>query len=574
MNARTWVVAVSFAVLAGCGGGGSSGGAGNATASGSGSAGTGNPSSSGSTPGVVSTQTIDVTRGGSITIQVPGSPLNGTVVTIPPNALGTTGTDTVSVGYADSLPGPLDPSAIAAGATVVSKTVQLTHTGTGQLTDSITVTVPYDTTTVGPNEVPTVLYWNENIKKYEPVRTIGIDRQAGMISFRTHHFSSYIVGYVAGLFGALSGQISFKAALAGGVDTGFRPNPNGFAVANFSTPYGAAPFGACYGLAAFADWNFTHNKPALFTNYFGSTNPLIQNPLEQDQARELIYATYDRTGPENSFVIIDSLALVGDSPSGNAGLDAMVAQQLIAQMVETHQPQMLDLFTNRYPTVPLMQQGQVGAHTVLVYAWSSGTGFSIYDPNSYADIDPMSPPIPQTIQFKWPSFSPYTLTEKYLKGSTYVLFFADAPGSWFSDEELSNLYTSATSGSLQHFKNAVTVDSISYSPPYAVIHGTVHDQAALKAAAKAGERLLVYSWVDDTLAGGVDSVASDGSFTFQIDQDLARYVDPPSATLPSELLVGVAETYPFTTMNQFAIGTGYVGTARATLSPLPSSWSP
>lgn len=524
MRARLWIAVIGFILLAGCG------------------------SDAGSTqgntngPGVVMTQTVDVTKGASITVQAPGNPLNGTVVNIPANTLGLSGTDTISIGYSDSPPGQLDPSAVAAGGQIVSKAVQLTHTSTTELANSITITVPYDTATVGPDDVPTVLYWNEVLGQYEAIKTISFSRAAGTITFRTHHFSTYLVAYVSGLFKALSGKIPFSAALSGGVDTKFRPNVDGFAVSNFSTQYGAAHGGACYGLTAFAKWNYVHHKPSLFSNYFGSTNPLIQNPLEQDLARELIYATYVTTYLQNDNTTGDEQVLGSLTPLSD--IDSLTAQQLISNMALTHEPQMLDLYANR----DYINLGS--AHSVLVYAWSSSGGFSIYDPNSYADIDPMSPPIPETISFQWPNFSPYSVNLQYLHTETYRLFLVDSQDAYYSDNDMEKLYAAAPSGSTNNFKNAVSPLTLTNLVPSGVpvIHGAVAPNSKLNF-----NNLYVYSWVDDK-PNAAQQVSPDGSFDIPIDSFIVGK--------NSEFLVIVSGLWPFTTANQWAIENGYVGVSR------------
>ncbi|MFM0350864.1 hypothetical protein [Paraburkholderia sp. RL17-347-BIC-D] len=466
--------------------------------------------------------------------------------------------DTISIGYSDTLPGPLNPAAVATGAKVVSKVIRLTHTSTAEFAASVTVRVPYNTATVGPNEVPVVLYWNESIKQYDAVRVISFDRTAGMITFRTHHFTDFIVGYVNGLFAAMSGTASISGTLPipgpiDSIDTKFRPNVDGFAVENFSTPNGVAGGGACYGLTAFAKWNFAKNNPALFTNYFGSTyplivNPLVANPLEMDLARELIYATLDKTQNENGSVIVDAYnAMVPLS-----GYDAWTAQKLVSYMVFTQLPQMLDIFTgldfSKYPT-------SIGdGHSVLVYSWKQNQGFMIYDPNL--------PGTSQNIKFNWPKFSSYGSA-----GITFRLFATDAPASFYSDGDLAKLYAAAPSGSEHQFSGKISILP-DKNPSQALPAGTYSIDpttgttiyGTINANPSSSEPLYAYFYLDDSLVGSGELVAADGSFNKKITSLL------PGKTSQELLIIVAAQSDPGTSAtNQSGISSDYVGTARATL---------
>jgi hypothetical protein len=528
MGKHSWVAAICFAALAACGGGGSSGGSSNV----------------GNGPGVVLTQLVDPAKGASIVVDAPNNALNGTVVNIPANALGASGTDTISIGYSDTLPGSLDPAAVAAGARVVSKVIQLTHTSLAEFAASITVTVPYDTATVGPNDVPIVLYWDESLKQYDAVKVISFARAAGTVTFRTHHFSNFIVGYINGLFAAMSGTVQIPGSIDS-IDTKFRPETNGFAVENFSSLNGVADGGACYGLTAFARWTFVKNNPALFSNVFGSTNLLAGNPLEMDLARELIYATYATTLNENENSLADTNApmiLLSER-------DALTAQKLVSYMVFTQLPQMLDLYEKKdFSNFPV----SIGAaHSVLVYSWKFKQGFMIYDPNF--------PSVHQNIKFNWPNFSPYT------SGKTYELFETDAPSSFYSDGDLSKLYAAAPGGSEHQFSGEVSIlpDNSNQALPAGThsidptsgttIYGTV---TRLNPAVQ----LYAYFYLDDILIGSGQPVAADGSFNKQI-APLA------SGKSSQELLIIVAAPSREGTSaaNQSGISDSYAGSARATV---------
>jgi len=375
--------AFALLMMAACGGGGGG------TGGGSGSTGPANA--------VVASQTVDAMNGGLIAINIPGNPLNGTVVTIPPGALGTSGSDTISVGYSNTLPGPLNPGAVAAGATIVSTTIQLTHTGTAPMfASAVQVTVPYDNTKVTSTDVPFVVYWDTSLNQYESVPVTDLDRDAGTITFNTKHFCSFEVALIE--FKNLNnGQMSVPSYASGVVGSdivsgGFSPSADGFQVGNFSSQFfspGYGNGGVCYGMTSFSAWFFdsikagTNPQIRLYNNNLYKDSVFMSNLVEWDVTRELILQTFIDTFQDNINSDLPKNPATGQFLELSK-VDYVTGVTLLSTLEFTNSPQLITLCQNRNYSVYPESLGN--EHSVIVYGYNydtkTGVGnFLIYDPN-------------------------------------------------------------------------------------------------------------------------------------------------------------------------------------------------
>jgi hypothetical protein len=332
-------------------------------------------------PGPVAQATISSAQGGTIKVTGAGNPLNGTTVVIPPGALADP-TDTITIGYSNVLPSPLNATATAAGIITVSPVLTLDRTGTSSLTQDIVVTVPYNARALNPNDFPAVIYWDSSLAQWQPIQVTGVDPIAGNVTFVTKHFSDFNALGLPELSNILQGIIPWPSILAP-IDTGFRPATDGFEVENFSTQYidpsGSVNEGNCYGMTAYAAWFFQY-KPSplqgLFAHYQVPGNRHI--PQQDAVARELIHRTWVLTTAENDATTsheLNSLNLP------NSAL--LTASNLVLELEATNAPQLVGVYQK-------LTSGQlnVGGHSVIAYSWnfmSSGPPgliqFSIYDPN-------------------------------------------------------------------------------------------------------------------------------------------------------------------------------------------------
>jgi len=411
-------------------------------------------------PGTVTVAqaTISSAAGGTITVSGAGNPLNGTKVVIPPGALGDP-TDTITIGYSTALPGPINPTATAAGLVPVSNVLSLTRTGSTPLQLVIQVTMPYSLAALGPTDYPFVAYWDSNASQYQPVQVIGADQTAGTVTFVTKHMTLFLAGGIKGLADMLQGTQPFPAQLQS-LDSGFRPYPNGFEAENFTTQkdfdYGGSG-GVCFGPTSFAAWYYLANPVGtpLFTYFQTPSDPADPHiPQEDAVARELIAQTYWDTRNDN-------VGYLEGFTEPYAELHA--ASSFIAGLLWTSVPQLAIIYEN--VTSPY------GGHSPLVYNWNASTQtFGIYDPN-------LPFPEEQPPPFQWtPSasgFQPWTTwinTEDGPQYFTYPYIYYDARGSHYDDEQLALLFARAQNR-LPINNGDWWFNDLSITPPFATTSG-------------------------------------------------------------------------------------------------------
>lgn len=398
----------------------------------------------------VLSQAVDNTSGGLLTVGDKSSPLNGTQVYFPPNVLEGT-SESITVSWQDGLPSPLPHEVLSDGSRVVQKTLILNRTGTNSFPTPVTITIPINVADL-QGRVPTVLYWDEDLKVYERMEVVNIDRVNGFISFHTAHFS---------IFTFITTAIE---SLLPSVDTGFRPELNGFAQPNISTYDN--PGYVCYGLVSFAKWYFrTQKTPALSSNYLESD--LLAN-IDDSIAREIMQEAFGLANSKssgkfyNSFgsqSLIDNDGIIdiraGTTRWGeiytyfalnNAGVVNYEFEQA-AQLKKAlaFGPQIIDIIA-----APVSINGgtKTLGHSLLVYAYSTNfdgaSVFKFYDPNFPK----------QTFEFKWSKSGGFDLSQ-YLKDANYSIQYKHvwihSEQSSYSGKDMNKLFNDAQSKSLNQF---------------------------------------------------------------------------------------------------------------------------
>jgi hypothetical protein len=381
--------------------------------------------------------TIQDATGGTVGAPDPNHPNSIVTIVIPPGVLGTA-SDTISVAFSDSPPGPLNANATAAGAHFVSRVITLSRASGLKFVKPITVTIPYDLSQVGPNDSMMVVYWDATQQGYDVVDTVGLDRVKGTITFQTVHFSQYQAVDVP----------RYPAAL----DTGFRAFTDGFSISNIETMTGAANMGACFGLTAFAKWFYQTEVPINATRL--ASNPLFarDTAAQDDVARELIYRGYEQTLQANK----DLVWLDRQTPG-----DASTAQDLLVALYVTNHPQLLTLALNGSYSAP------TDLHSVLVYSYSTDTAshvihFNFYDPNApLSDFAPNNPLRGQQIdyiinagQFFIP---PYT--DPFGRSFNWVYF--NALSDFFRPMDFTLAFDDASNGWPNRHFNEIVIDQAS-----------------------------------------------------------------------------------------------------------------
>lgn len=496
-------------------------------------------------PGTVATQLVDAAVGGTITIQAPGNALNGTVVNLPAGALGASGTDTITIGYSDALPGSISPDALAAGATVITKSVELTHTSTTPFASVVQVTIPYDTTMAGQSGIPIIVYWDETLNNYETVQIVSFDPVGGTVTFNTKHFTTFLA-------------IVFPQAntiLQRSFFTNFNPDVNGFSVKNFSTQKGVTNDGACYGLTSFAAWFFKAKTTPLFSEYFGSSSPFISStPIEQDVARELIYKTYVDTNYKNH------IALAGARVDPVNWTSLATAAVLYQTLRTTSSPQLLAI-EGTNPTTG----AHIGWHSVLVYGWDAVKGnFLIYDPNDPGKANQIHFDASTGFSKYVPSYTQlYEFTKFYLDSisshydpATLETNLSNANNGWPSKafNTITNIQSSLTPQPSQLPANTFAVDPSGTS----TISGTVN-VAALDPSSLT---TMAFFYVDGKNVSRQYVDVKNGNFTSS--NQLTKDIQWGPAKTSAELIIIIADANGVDlTTNQ--ITSGYAGFFRGTL---------
>ena len=401
----------------------------------------------------------------------------------------------------------------------------------------------------------------------------------------------------------IAGNGMVGGALAG-LNGGFAPSLDGFAVNNFTTQsvdVSLATFGAgglCYGMTSFAAFYFNKlenhivGSPSqhLYNYYFGETSPYMSNPIEQDIARELIFDTYILTYEDNVYVTNLPVTPGNSSYMAPNVVDSMTANTLLQTLQKENTPQLLTLYQIR-------NWYDYGfSHSVLVYGYSpplNGStlgSFLIYDPtwpitNNTITYDIMR----QKFQpYIWP-FQQASFANGRVYSSptvTYTLFTFDAISNHFSTTTLQNILTSAQSGWPDKYFNTIpTLTTIAYvdgqpasdypDNTYAVdpsrnivVNGSVQSDATDTTSG-------AYFYIN----GGYIGYAPITNGRFNSD-NLVLYGSPtlsiPSGTCSAELvtIVSAATGSVADGSQEWGISTGYTGFLRETvLLPLCGSYT-
>jgi hypothetical protein len=179
--------------------------------------------------------------GGTIEVTDPQSPIKGAKVVVPPNALAESdGNVTISISYEDNLPAPM-PN----GSSPTSKTIVLTKDINQTFLLPVSVTVPYEDKGYDGNTVFAVLRWNSAYNTYEPAGVKAVDTTNKTITFTTINFSRFVV-------------CATSIVDLPNVDTGFKPDEDGFLQPNFGTyDTGGA---MCLPMSCYFIWYYTMKK--------------------------------------------------------------------------------------------------------------------------------------------------------------------------------------------------------------------------------------------------------------------------------------------------------------------------
>jgi hypothetical protein len=350
---------------------------------------------------------LNYEAGGEVKITDPTSPIRGTRVLIAPGTLGAP-QETIQISYEDNLPGQFNTDAQLFGARQASKVLVLSRSSNIDLALPAKVTIPYDKTVVSNRDVPVVLLWDPKLESYHAAAVSGIDYSAGTITFKVAHFSQKIVVTVLK---------DIKDALTRTVDTGFRPQVDGFYVHNFGAY--DSPGGSCLGMANYSGWYFDSKKQQRGAGLYSLYREGDAIAEEDDQnARELISRAFMLSSQYWAKLALGIQTTAGDTFTGI---------YLIQTMILTQSPQTLIMADE----VPIKAFG----HAAVVYRYDSALQrFEVYDNNFPRE----------TVYLYWNLADGFSVYSKY--NGVAQKFAFDSMHTSFSPETFEALFQGAESG--------------------------------------------------------------------------------------------------------------------------------
>lgn len=252
------------------------------------------------------------------TLQAPAtSPLPGASVTIPAGALATPVSVTLGYRAMTVANQPLIRSALVMTFTLAPAV---------PLRLPATLALPF---TPEADLMPVPTYLDES-GRFWPVAIERLDTGLGQLAFSTRHNSPFPI-----FFFSWHADPQFK------VDTGFRPNPDGFRIGNEGCRYSA---GCCAGMCDFSAWYFVRHGGGLYNQFL--------DRLDEGTSQNVIACR------------------------SQVQWEARTTQKLIIDTSEFVRMTQIWLWLTGVPVVLNTKQH----HAMLVYA-AEPTGLWIYDPN-------------------------------------------------------------------------------------------------------------------------------------------------------------------------------------------------
>jgi hypothetical protein len=291
-------------------------------------------------------------EGGVLEVTDPASPIAGTIVDIPRGALRER--ETIRISREGKLPSALGP-----GIEPLSDVLVLTKDTSSGFARPVSVTVP---ARLASGDTPAVVYWNPERGSWSSVTTTGVDRARGRVTFRTAHFTKFVVVHLPGL-GQIVLRNPFWKPSAGDVteitsglaiDTGFDPKKDGMAFENTGDTQadGVSNGGDCAGMSEISALWYVERRRGL---------PPLRAAFPGDSPRL------------HDFVNV-AQRLQKEMPPQPLAPDRGLATgyELIEQLQATGEPQLLAI---HFPD----GKGGGGGHGMVVVGYKDGH-FLIYDP--------------------------------------------------------------------------------------------------------------------------------------------------------------------------------------------------
>ncbi len=371
--------------------------------------------------------------GGVVEVTDPSSPIRGTRVTVPAGAVAG-GTVDITISYEDNPPAALSGDVVAGGGAVLGKTFVITKNVAGTFDQPIEVTVPYTAAGLDSGDVPSVLFYDESAGAYAAMSISGFDPVAGTVTFRTSHFSKYIVagmkGLGARLIAAGGGGTGTGSSGSLTVDTGFLPSKDSFFRSNISSY--SSPGGNSLGMAAYADWFYERAKTPQ-NNGVGLFQTYIEgNPANLDDdvtAEELIVRAHAMSSQQWA-------TRLGQQQSSLTSLQTAIG--LLQNLWLTGKPQVFLMWGNPTWSPQYVAGTASWSQAMVAYKFDVATlTFGLYDPNLRGD---------DTLGIGVNASGFTTLTKQGLFSPEPNVFAYDSYQSIYAPSDMQGLFDGAKAG--------------------------------------------------------------------------------------------------------------------------------
>jgi hypothetical protein len=343
------------------------------------------------TPAPLAQATVGA-AGGTVSVTDPASPLNGLAIVVPP------GSTTDDVTFTVSSAPITDETGLPAGTHTASRLIRIEANGSAgwnedrQFTRAVRLTLPYEPPAEGEETVR--FYAVTSDGSLDAAGLDGQDTANHTLTFYTRTFGDApgiapaitpqeagpsgegFTYYVAVGMGAL-----LSTPFAVGIDTGFRPDPNGWAIPNYGSYYKDARGGSCAGFATSAQWYYRKRYQP----------PLGENPRYIDPKKTPSWVD-DAVAIEFTSRVQDDLAQIWEQfrtreNSEQVQSSRAVALSLLGALYVTGQPALVGL-RSTLAQADGSREDQAG-HAVPAYRVEIKPGgsfrFYVYDSNYPSD---------------------------------------------------------------------------------------------------------------------------------------------------------------------------------------------
>ncbi|HUT26909.1 MAG TPA: hypothetical protein VMW85_02535 [Methanomassiliicoccales archaeon] len=295
--------------------------------------------------------------GGSISVNNLASAVNGLRIEVPQGALESPVDFDIRSAVVNAAQGLPDTGKI------VSRMISIETDGTSdwdvfRMFDKVlTVTLPYDDSLVTDEEGVRFYQYDAENQKLEPTGFLWQDMIANTITFNSATFSKFVAVELAmSIFEDMNSSFA--------VDTGFRPNNDGWFIPNYGSYLENG--GLCLGMVSYAKWYYTYHNTGdgLYDQYRQG-----DQGEWRDDSTAIELATRVQMGVQGIWG-----SLTAEERTNTSAKETGLS--IIHGMLVSGEPQLVGLKT-RYAS----GNWGAGGHAILAYKYEGGR-FYMYDPNN------------------------------------------------------------------------------------------------------------------------------------------------------------------------------------------------